>query len=111
MGTIRIFVLADGTTLDGEAWETEHLLLKDTEVFVVDLAHEQLLGEPRIAWILIAVLDVVHAFDEIVLCDTQGLTKVQSVEVSLLFVHHDHDIVSRLVIDQQLTIAVADDTT
>ena len=111
MGTIGIFVLTDGTTLDGEAWKAEHLLLKDAEVFVVDLAHEQLLSEPRIAWILIAVLDIVHAFDEIVLCDTQGLTKVQSVEMTLLFVHHDHDVVRRLVIDQQLTIAVADDTT
>ena len=111
MGTIGIFVLADGTTLDGEARKTEHLLLKDAEVFVVDLAHEQLLGEPRIAWILVAVLDVVHALDEIVLCDTQGLTKVQSVQMALLFVHHDHDVVGRLVIDQQLAVAVADDTT
>ena len=64
-----ILVLADATSLDVEARETEHLLLEDREVLVAELADEQLLRETAVARVLIAILDVSHALIELLTRD------------------------------------------
>ena len=111
MGSIRIHVLPYGSLLDIEAGETKHLLTKHAEVLVVNLRHEQLLGETGISWILGGILYVVHPFDERLLGNAQGLAEVQRVKVAALLVHHDHDVVGRLIENQQLTVPVAYDAT
>ena len=109
VGSIWILVLADAALLHVKSREAEHLLLEHTELLVGELAHEELLREPRIARILRAVLDVVHALDEEFLGDAQCFAELQRVEASALLVHDDHDVVSGLVVDEKLSIAVGDD--
>ena len=74
MGGVGIFILADGAFLHIETRKAEHLLIEDTVILIVDLAHEELLGETRISRILVAVLDLIHALDEILLGNAQRLT-------------------------------------
>ena len=111
MCAIRILVLPNGAFLDVETREAEHLLTKDAEVLVINLRHEQLLCETRIARVLSRVLDIVHALDEIFFCDAKRLTEVKRVKMATLLVHDHHDIVGRLIVHQQLSVAISNDAT
>ena len=64
MGGYGILVLTDTALLHVETRETEEFLLKDAEIFVGYLAHEELLGVTGITRILVAVFDVIHPLDE-----------------------------------------------
>ena len=70
-----------------------------------------MLGKTRVARVLVPVLDVVHALDKKLLGDAQGVTELKGVQVAFLFVHNNHDVVSRLIVNQQLAVAVIDDAT
>ena len=111
VGCIGILVLADAALLHIETGEAEHLLPEHTELLVRELRQEQLLSEPRVAGVLAAVLDIVHTTDEELLGDTQRLAELEGIDVTLLFVHHHHDVIGRLVVDQQIAVAIVDDTT
>ena len=111
MGSKGEFVLADRATLDIKAWETEHLLLKYGEVLVAELAHEHLLRKARIARILVAILDGSHTTVEFFTRNIHHIAEIGSIQVVLGLVHHHHNVVGRLIIDQQLTVAVVDTTT
>ena len=105
-----VLILSDGTALDVETGEAEHLLLEDGEVLVRQLTHEYLLCESRIAGVLVAILDGFHPAVELIASDVQGLTEVERIEVVFGFIHHHHDVVSRLIVHQQLAVTVGDDT-
>ena len=109
VGGIRVLILADAAFLHVETREAEHLLLKHAELLVRQLTHEQLLRETRVARVLRAVLDVVHALDEKFLRDAQCLTEFHGVQSSALLVHDHHDVVGGLVVHQQFAVAVGDD--
>ena len=111
MGAHRILILAHAALLNIEARETEHLLLKDTEILIRELAHEYLLGETRIARITVAVLDSCHATVEFLTGNAKCLAELKGIEATLDFIHHHHDIISRLVIHQQFTSSVENGTT
>ena len=111
MGTHRILILAHAALLDIEARETEHLLLKDTEVLIRELAHENLLGETRITRITVTILDSSHATVEFLTGNAKCLAELKGIEATLDFIHHHHDIISRLVIHQQFTCSVENGTT
>ena len=55
------------------------------------------------------VLDVGHALDEELLRDAESLAEFHGVQSACLLVHDDHDVVSRLVIDEQFAVSVGDD--
>ena len=110
MGSKGVLILSDGTTLDVETGETEHLLLEDGEVLVRQLTHEYLLCETRIAGVLVAVLNGFHPTVKLLATDVQRLTEVERVEVVFGFVHHHHDVVGRLIVHQQLAVTVSDDS-
>ena len=111
MGGKGILVLPDASFLDVESGKAEELLLENAEILVGELAHEQLLCEPGVARILVAVLDVVHPLDEKLLGNAQGVAEIHGVETPLFLVHHHHNVVGRLVVDKQLAVAVVDDAT
>ena len=100
MSSIAILILSDSASLDIKTWKTEKFLLKSTELLVGQLTHKQLLGETRIARILVTVFDFSHSLDEEVLRNVQRTTKLHRIQTVLLFVHDHHDVVSWLVIHQ-----------
>ena len=71
------------------------------------MVHEELLRVAAIAWIAVCVLDFLHASVENGTSDAQTLAKVEGVE-PLHFRDDHHDVVGRLVIDQQFARTVAD---
>ena len=110
MGGIGVLILTYGTALDVETWEAEHFLAEDGEVLFIELGHEGLLGVTRVARILVAVLDSLHATDEHLLSDAEGLTEVEGVDMVARFVHHHHDVISWLVIHQEFALTIVDNT-
>ena len=106
--TYRRLILAYAALLDIETREAEYLLLKVTELLRRKLTHEHLLREARVAWVLRVVLDVVHALYEILFRDAQSAAELKRVDASLRLVHHHHDIVRRLVVHEQTSVAVVD---
>ena len=108
VGGIRILILPDAAALDVEARETVHLLLEHGELLVGELAHENLLGEPRVAWVQSAVGDGVHAVVELLTSNVEGIAELSGIESAACLVHDDHDVVGRLVEHQQLAVAVGD---
>ena len=111
MGCIRIGIFSDGTFLDIETGESEHLLLEHTEIPVAQLPHKKLLSIARIARVLRAVLDIVHSLDKKLFRNTQRITEIHRIKPAALLVHDHHQIVRRLIIHQQLTITVVNGTT
>ncbi len=111
MGSYCPLILADAATLDIETGKAEELFLKDTEVLVVELAHEELLCITRITGILTPVFDISHPAYEIFLGDMKGLTEVKCVQMTTLLIFYHHHVVGRLIVHQQLTFAVGDNTT
>ena len=103
-----VMILPDSPSLYIKTGEAEHLFLKRTEILITQMAHEQLLGETRITLLL---LYKVHPLVEIVHRDVQRLAKRDRIEPSALLILHHHDIVSRLIINHQLAVAVGNDTT
>ena len=85
--------------------------MKGTEDGVGNLTHKELLGEARITRILACVLDVVHAFHEILLGNAKRLAEICGVESPALLVHHHHNVVSGLVVDKQPALAIYDSAT
>ncbi len=110
MGSIGVLILTDRAALDIETWEAEHLLAEDGEVLFVELGHEGLLGVAGVARILVAVLYGIHTIDECLLGDTEGLTEVEGVDMVACLVHHNHDVIGRLIIDEEFALAVVDST-
>ena len=106
---IRGLVLTDGTTLHIKTGKTEQLFLKHAELLGRQLAHEKLLGVTRITGIAVPVLDFVHPLDIIFLGYSEARTQIQRVH-PLLLVHDHHNVIRRLVVDQQLPVAVGDDS-
>ncbi len=76
---VGVLVLSDASFLNVETRETEYLFLENAELFIRKLTHKHLFGKARIAWIFVAVLDIVHAFDEIFLGNAQGIAKFHRV--------------------------------
>ena len=109
MGGVGILILADTSLLHIETWETVYLLLKHAELLVRQLVHEHLLCERRIARILRAVLDRCHPCIEVLAGDVERLTEFHRVKMMLRLVDHHHDVVGRLVINHQFTIAGSND--
>ena len=103
-----VMILPDSPSLYIKTGEAEHLFLKRTEILITQMAHEQLLGETRITLLL---LYKVHPLVEIVHRDVQRLAKRDRIEPSALLILHHHDVVSRLIINHQLAVAVGNDTT
>ena len=104
--SVRCLILAYAALLHIETGESEHLLLKVAELLIAELAHKELLRESRVAGILGIVLYVVHALDEVFLGDAERLAEFGSVDTALCLVHHHHDVVGRLVVYEQLAVAV-----
>ncbi len=77
----------------------------------VKLRHEHLLGVAGIAWILVAILDVAHALDEIFLGYAEGVAELECVDAVFCLVHDHHDIEGRLIIDKEFAVAVVDGAT
>ena len=98
-------ILSDASFLHAEPFEAEEFLSEEGELFGGDLRHEKLWCVARVACVLQRVFDVCHAFDVVLLRDSNGLTEVQRVN-SALFVHDHHDVIGRLVIDQNLSVSV-----
>ena len=44
-------------------------------------------------------------------CNIQGCTEVKGVKMILRLIHHHHNVIGRLVIHQQLTVSIRNDTT
>jgi hypothetical protein len=109
MSGIGVFVLADAAFLNIETGETVHLLLQHTEIVVGELTPEHLFCETGVTGVLRTIFDGLHTFVELLAGDAQGFAEFKGVEVVLGFIHHHHDIVRGLVIDQQLAVAVFDD--
>jgi len=76
---VGVLVLSDAAFLNVETRETEYLFLENAELFIRELTHKHLFGKARIARILVAVLDIVHPFDEILLGNAQGIAKFHRV--------------------------------
>ena len=111
VGRIGILILADAAPLHVEARETVHLLLEDGELLVRQLVHKHLLGEARVAGILRAVHDSGHTLHKLLTADAQCLAELKGVQMVAHLVDHHHDVVGRLVVDEQLSVAVGDDAT
>ena len=62
--------------------------------------------EARVSRILGIVLDIVHALYEKLLGNAETLAEFGGVESSALFVHHHHDVVSGLVVHEELALTV-----
>ena len=105
---IAILILSDAALLYVETREAEHLLAETAELLVRELAHEYLLRIARVAGILRVVLDVVHPLDEKLLGDAERLAELCRVNTSALLVHNHHDVVSGLVIYEELAVTVGD---
>ena len=106
----RTLILADAAFLYVEAGEAVELLLKGTELLVAQLAQEELLGKAGIAGVLVPVLDAEHPVDEVGLGDIQSLAELKRIEVAGHLIGDDHDVVGRLVVDQQPALPVRDRT-
>ena len=76
---VGVLVLSDAAFLNVETRKTEYLFLENAELFVRELTHKHLFGKARIARIFVAVLDIVHPFDEIFLGNAQGIAKFHRV--------------------------------
>ena len=100
-------VVADGAVFDREALEAEQLLPEDGKLFGRDLPEEELGRVAGVAGIFPPVLDFGHALDVFLFGDADGSAEVERVHALLLF-HDDHDVVRRLVVDEQLAAAVHD---
>lgn len=109
--TYRRLILAYAALLHVEAREAENLLMKVAELLRRKLTHEHLLREARVAWVLRVVFDVVHALYEILFRDAQSAAELKRVDASLRLVHHHHDVVRRLVVHEQTSVAVVDGST
>ena len=70
-----------------------------------NLRHKELRGVARIAWILLGILYIGHALDILIARDTYGLAKVERVYPTLV-VHYHHDVVRRLIVNQNTTLAI-----
>ena len=79
VSSVWILILSDASFLHIETRKTEYFLLENAELLIRKLAHEHLFGKARIAWIFVAILDIVHPFDEILLGNAQGIAKLQCV--------------------------------
>ena len=111
VGGVGVLVLPDAAPLDVEAREAVHLLLEHGELLVGELAHENLLGEARVAGVARAVLHGGHAAVELLPGDVERCAELGGVESALGLVHDHHDVVGGLVEHQQLAVAVGDDAT
>ena len=111
MRRYRKLILSHATFLYIEARETEHLLLKQAKVLIGKLAYEELLRKARITGIFVAVLHHCHTVIKLFLGDTQCLTELCRVNTVSGFIHHNHDVIRRLVKDHQFAITIADIST
>ncbi len=110
MRSNRILILTDGTRTDLKATVFEHSLLQLGIVLYRELCGKGLLRIAGITWILRAVLDLSHSVIEHLDGDTKRITEVQGIEF-LHFAHGHHKVISRLIVNQQLTITVIDHAT
>ena len=104
-------VLAYAALLHVETREAEYLFLEEAELLRRELTHKELLRKARVARVLRVVLNVVHALYEELFRDAKRVAKLKRVDASLCFVHHDHNVVSRLIVHEQSAVAVVDGTT
>ena len=107
----RKLILSHTAFLNIEAWETEHLLLKQAKVLIGKLAYEELLRKARITGVLVAVLHHCHTVIKLFLGNTQCLTELCRVNTVSGFIHHNHDVIRRLVKDHQFAITIVDIST
>ena len=105
MGCRIVIVLADSTTLNIESGKLEQFFLKHPTFLGRQLGHEHLMRIRRIPGIGTLVLHFPDAFLEIVRCNVQCAAQIQRIQI-LNFLHHHGHIVCRLVIDQQVSVAV-----
>ena len=103
-------VLANTSLLYVEAGITEEFLAEGTELLCRQLAHEQLLCVAAIARIASRVADFIHAASVPLRCDAQGIAQVHRIN-ALLFLHHHHYVIGRLIVHQQFAVAVDYGTT
>ena len=106
MGSVWILILSDAATLNVEARKAIHLFLKNRELLVRELAHEELLGETRLSRIARSVCHDRHAVIELLAGNVQGIAELNSVKPATGFVHDHHNVVGGLIEDQQLAVSV-----
>ena len=111
MGSHVVIVLSDRSFLDVEAGKAEHLLLENAKVLIRQLTHEQLLCIAGVAGITVAVLHSSHPLVELVATDAQCLTEIQCVKPVPHLIHHNHNVIRRLIEHHQFAVTVGDITT
>jgi hypothetical protein len=107
VSSVRVAVLSDASFLYVEARKAEKLLLETAEFLCRELAHEELLCVRAITGIAVQVFYLSHSALIPVASYIEAFTKVECVDAYLLC-HDDHHVIGRLVIDEQLAVAVGD---
>jgi hypothetical protein len=107
---IRIGILAYASLLYVETRIAEKFFAEGTELLGRQLAHEQLLGITAVTGIAPGVADFIHTAFVPLGSDTMGVAQIQGIYANLLL-HHNHYVISRLVVHQQFAIAVGYGTT
>ena len=98
-------IVARGTLHGTEPIEAEEFFLKKGELPRGDLAHEKLRRVARITGVLGRVFNLCHAADIEISGDADRFAEVERINAALV-VHHYHNIIGRLVVDEQFAVAV-----
>ena len=108
-GRPRTGITTDGALLGRKTIETEELFTDFRKLLSRNLTHEKLGRIARIVWMFFRILDICHTGDVFLPCDTHGIAEIEGVD-AMLVLHDDVDIVRRLIIDHQTSLAVEDKT-
>ncbi len=98
-------IVARGTLHGTEPVEAEKFFLEKGELPRGYLAHEELRRVAGIAGVFGRVFNLCHAADIELAGDADRFAEVERVHAALV-VHHYHNIIRRLVVDEQVAVAV-----
>ena len=110
MGSDGTLVLPYGALLYIKTRIMEQLFAESGKLLYRKLRHEQLLRVATVTGVASGVFDFLHTLDIPLLVDAQITTHAQRVHSHLL-AHHHHDVISRLIVHQELPLTVAYGTT
>ena len=109
MGSIRIFIFPDCTVLNIKTRKFIQFFLQNTAFLCGEVIHEHLRDIGRIAGIQPPVLNFSYTFYKQLFCNTEDIAEIKRIE-RLNLTHNQHDFIRRLVINQQLPVAIINDT-
>ena len=109
MGAIGIFIFPYRTVLNIKAGEFIQLFLQNAAFLCREVIHKHLRDIGRIAGIQPPVLNFGYTFHKQFFCNAEDIAEVERIE-RLNLAHDQHDLIRRLVIDQQFPVAVINDT-